>query len=165
MKKRDFPRKEMKKRNIERVCDRYELATTEIIALFDELLDTLLTKEEFTEKYRYILECYSLVKIDTIDPFREEASALADSIFQNFDFREIYAIKCCIEIMAIIAEQIKLRQYSLDYVKEVPKKLSIYIGIYIRRKGSATTLNDVYARDSIMSKRIYCIYLYQRITF
>lgn len=117
-------------RKLECLCDHYELCRDEILHLLERTKG--ISKDEFIEEYQAILDRYSIVKIDAKDPFKEKAIYMAECVYG--DPYEIRVMKCCVEINAIIAEQIRLRNYSLEYTRNIKNKLEIYLNIFERRK-------------------------------
>ena len=123
---------EEKTKVLERICDGIELCKEDILECIDNARD--FTKDEFTERLRQIFECYQVSKLDVEKPFYEEA-LIASNIYNEDDVTLSIARYCFIEF-TIVAEQIRLRNYSLDYVNSIPEKVLVYIKIYEKRHGT-----------------------------
>ena len=121
---------QVKMKKIKKSCDMFELSIDDISECFRQQLKNPVPKEEFAERYREILESYTLVKIDTPMQYKKIAEETCFPLCEAENTFPLRIVKCCYEVIAIISGQIRLRNYSLDYVGKINEKIPIYIKIF-----------------------------------
>lgn len=123
---------EDKSKALETICDGFEYSKEEIVSLLSKQLKTPSPKEKFTEEIRQIFESYQICKIDEKHPFLSSAEEIGNL---TLDSQYVSIFLICFKIYVIIAEQIRLRNYDLNYTTKVTEKAPIYIKIYEKRYG------------------------------
>ena len=136
---------EDKPKVLEKLCDCLEASREDVVKLLQQQYHRKEPKEVFIEKVGKLFESYSKLKIDIKQPFLEEAQVIGGLC--DHDKQILINYKHALEITVIIAEQIRLRNYSLEYVEKIPEKLQIYINIHARRNGFPGLLYVVLANN------------------
>lgn len=132
---------EEKRKVLEDFCDSIELSKDELVEAINTYLNyryanpefrqaekALKLKESFEQQLREIYDKYSLRKID---------SPIYDVNLYGICEKRVflYCSEFCIIMFSIVAEQIRLRNYNLEYVGKIPDKFHIYLNIYRKRYG------------------------------